>query len=809
MGTLRLYQVDYDAFDNYYIEDIETYFDSLPSTAKRESWDKLNYLKLGMNITIKLPLDQVHQIENTCNYAVIEQDGNKYYYFVISAGWVAKKTVQLVMTLDTVQTFFTRLQWSDKTQIIRETRDRITKLNGNTYLRKIDRYNEGMNPIKAQNANKATINSEIGGKWYLTYMSNPGTTQDSTGNPMFMGLLSDVPYLIYPAVSNDDITYSWNYFKNKIVYITSSSTGDNPSITISGVGTIYLGTTASSTTTFRAYALQVDDTTAPSIQARKLWYTGDTYPYSFSEGDWGSIAVPSTATITFHNIRVIAIVDKTDYYSQLTSLDKLDSLATTVINAGTLPAVYTTSYSNFDNSNNRLSKIIELPYPPLDITKQSDGTYLFDNCTFHYGYKIMQFNGSRLSSFVANDTRLQDLLYVTLTDPTGTDAPNMSLESKLYSSEFYDYAYYYDTEKLPIRLEDISTQSLNCSINITYNTTTSMNSDKQFYFSTKNATYNENQLYELYLNCPRSTEKMILNDSYADYIKNGYNYDQWNQKRNEKIATLNTIVGLGQGLFSIATPLIGGIKNWQIAATERSLNISRAESYERQSDIFKGMAGAYGKLSKGYMKENDRESLMKAQELQTGALRSGIEYADRANDQYIAAARQKRGVVSELTGMGSLVLSTGITAAQTAINTAMSIESSQMAFQNALSSKANVPVSASGNVPTDLFDNYSSNKLKRAEFTLREEDRLNLSNTFRLTGYSHPVQEKPVFNSRIYSNFVQCTPNFLNSYTEIYKVYLDDIKQRFQAGVTVKHCYNGRYDLHDEYENYETFVMEE
>lgn len=63
-----------------------------------------------MNLTIKLPLNQVKQIENTCNYAIIEQDDNTYYYFVINARWVAKKTVELTLTLDTLQTFFTKLK---------------------------------------------------------------------------------------------------------------------------------------------------------------------------------------------------------------------------------------------------------------------------------------------------------------------------------------------------------------------------------------------------------------------------------------------------------------------------------------------------------------------------------------------------------------------------------------------------------------------------------------------------------------------------------------------------------------------------
>lgn len=518
MGKLRLYQVDFEPSDNFYIEDIESYLRTLPSTAKREEWNNLNYLKLGMNLTIKLPLNQVKQIENTCNYAIIEQDGNTYYYFVVDARWIAKRTVQLILTLDTVQTFFPRLKWSDKTQIIRETQDRLVKLNTNYYLRKIDKYNEGFNPAKVQKVNETTINSAIGGKWYLVYMSNPATTQDKTSNPMFMGLLGTTSYTIYNATSGDDIRITFEL--DKIYFITDSNVGEDASISTNTGDVFKLGVKKGNATK-RVIALA----TGGTAKYREMYYTGDTYPYSFSEGDWKNYTrlVPDSAT--FHNIRAIHVVSRTAYNEGITSIDKIDALPATVINSGTLPAVKTTAYRDFDNSNSRLSKIIELPYAPVSITKNADGTYNFDGCTFNYGYNIMQVNTDRLSAIVKEDTRLQDLLYITITNPSATDKPNINLESKLYSSEFYDYAYYYDTDKQPIRLEDISTNMLNCSINIYYNTTTTMNSDKQFYFAIHNATYNEMQPYELYLNCARSTEKMIFNDNYAEYIKNGYNYD--------------------------------------------------------------------------------------------------------------------------------------------------------------------------------------------------------------------------------------------------------------------------------------------
>ena len=803
MGKLRLYQVDFEPSDNFYIEDIESYLKTLPSTAKREEWNNLNYLKLGMNLTIRLPLNQVHQIENTCNYAIIEQDNNTYYYFVVNARWVAKKTVELVLTLDTVQTFFPRLKWSDKTQIIRETQDRLVKLNTNYYLRKIDKYNEGFNPAKVQKVNETTINSAIGGKWYLVYMSNPATTQDKTGNPMFMGLLGTTSYKIANAgTGTNDITITLE--DDKIYMITDSSVGEGASITFSYdaaalTRTIKFGET-SSNKTVRAVKFG-RKYFASGYKDYKLWYTGDTYPYSFSEEtNIGGGQTP--ATVVLHNIRTIHVVPYTDYYASMTSIDKMDALPATQVNAGTFPALSTTPYRDFDNSNSRLSKIIELPYAPVSITKNADGTYNFDGCTFNYGYNIMQVNIDRLSTSVKEDTRLQDLLYITITNPTPTDKPNINLESKLYSSEFYDYAYYYDTDKQPIRLEDISTNMLNCSINIYYNTTTTMNSDKQFYFAMHNATYNEMQPYEMYLNCARSTEKMILNDSYAEYIKNGYNYDLWNQKRQEKIATTNAIIS---GIQAGVGILGGGISVASNVATALSpVRIARRSVLQADARIGGALYDALpGPREAAHPRSEDTK-------YEIENLSSALQGAQQARaDATLTRSNAQSAISNSISGIGNLVVNQGVNAINSAYNSVMSIESSQRSFTNALNSRANVPIGASGNVPTDLFDNYSSNKLTRYEYTMRADERTNLFNTFRLTGYSHPVQEKPVFNTRIYSNFVQCKPVFLNSLTEIYKVYLDDISLRFQAGITVKHNYKGKYDLYDEYENYETIVMEE
>ena len=810
MGKLRLYQVDFGPTDNFYIEDIESYLRTLPASAKRYEWNNLNYLKLGMNLTIKLPLNQVYQIENACNYAIIEQDNNKYYYFVVDAKWIAKKTVQLVLTLDTVQTFFTKLKWSDKTQIMRETQNRLVKLNSNYYLRKIDKYNEGFNPAKVEKVNQAQIKSAIADKWYLVYMSNPATTQDNTSSPMFMGLLSNISLKIANAgtgTADVEIPIDDNY----IYFITTSGLGEGGSLRIGtpGQGDVIRSELNKTNGNATSRAFAVYRTAGGIFKIRRMYYTGDTYPYSFSSGDWTTYSVPGDSTkAVIHNCRVIRKVPNTDYNRGITSLDKIDALPAVEVNAGSYPELKTTAYENFDNSNSRLSKIIELPYAPITVTKNTDGTYNFYGCTFNYGYNIMKVNISNLSAFIKEDKRIQDLLYVTINNPTATDKPNIDLESKLYSSEFYDYAYYYDTDKQPIRLEDISTNMLNCSINISYNTTATMNSDKQFYFNVVNGTYKEMQAYEMYLNCARSTEKMILNDNYAEYIKNGYNYDLWNQKHQEKLATANAVISGIQATVGIA---FGGAST--ISSVARSISTVKKAKYKTEAATNARNIAAHF-LTYNTFPIDGAGDLPIAADVESamgyyGPASKLNNANNRLNEARTEESKARSDLSENITGVGALVINNGINAINSMGNSAASIESSKRSFSNAVNSRANVPIGASGSVPTDLFDNYSSNKLTRYEFTIRPEDRTNLFNTFRLTGYAHPVQEKPVFNTRIYSNFVQCKPVFLNSSTEIYKVYLDDISLRFQAGITVKHNFKGKYDLYDEYENYETIVMEE
>ena len=90
---------------------------------------------------------------------------------------------------------------------------------------------------------------------------------------------------------------------------------------------------------------------------------------------------------------------------------------------------------------------------------------------------------------------------------------------------------------------------------------------------------------------------------------------------------------------------------------------------------------------------------------------------------------------------------------------------------------------------------------------MSEEDKNNVARVFYYLGYSHPVQEIPDFNSRVWFNFVQCDAVFNDEATCIYNKYIDDIKTRFKMGITVYHDVENQYDFDQEMENWETSIL--
>ena len=108
-----------------------------------------------------------------------------------------------------------------------------------------------------------------------------------------------------------------------------------------------------------------------------------------------------------------------------------------------------------------------------------------------------------------------------------------------------------------------------------------------------------------------------------------------------------------------------------------------------------------------------------------------------------------------------------------------------------------------GNSDLDIFKWYSDGKLHvfRREPTTRMKNLL--FTLFFRGGYACDEYSVPNLDSRYWFNFIQCVPSFDLTQVNIYQPFLDNIYERYQAGVTIFHEHDGQWTLNYEKENWE------
>ena len=119
----------------------------------------------------------------------------------------------------------------------------------------------------------------------------------------------------------------------------------------------------------------------------------------------------------------------------------------------------------------------------------------------------------------------------------------------------------------------------------------------------------------------------------------------------------------------------------------------------------------------------------------------------------------------------------------------------------------------SGAAVVDLMSYYCGNNLRHISYRAITQDAKFLGDFFHFCGYNHPVMEKPKLTTRYWFNFIQCTPVFKEEGQTVYNDYVDDVKSRYEAGVTVYHYHagigdQGGWDWKQEYQNWDSWMLE-
>lgn len=147
------------------------------------------------------------------------------------------------------------------------------------------------------------------------------------------------------------------------------------------------------------------------------------------------------------------------------------------------------------------------------------------------------------------------------------------------------------------------------------------------------------------------------------------------------------------------------------------------------------------------------------------------------------------------------------TAITSLVNAISNTYTQEQTFANKLEQYKQQSTSVSNASAIDLLNWYNGNKLHKLIYKPTEQMQDALYDLFFYCGYAVNNRAVPDTTSRYWFNYIQCEPDFKPSTADTYNKFLDDIKARYSAGVTVYHNNNG-WDWEQQYENWENFLLD-
>ena len=113
--------------------------------------------------------------------------------------------------------------------------------------------------------------------------------------------------------------------------------------------------------------------------------------------------------------------------------------------------------------------------------------------------------------------------------------------------------------------------------------------------------------------------------------------------------------------------------------------------------------------------------------------------------------------------------------------------------------------SVQGSEDIDILTAFSGNKPKLVYYELSDVMKNAMWDLFHYCGYATHEQKIPATNTRIYFNFIQAEI-VLKDFTFNNEI-ANEIVKKWSEGVTFMHIYNSTYDFNQEYENFESILL--
>ena len=704
-ANVKLYNVGFNKDQNAIIDSIESYL----STLTPAYMEDVNYIKIALDLAITLKIGQYMTTRPTFNYVrVLMSDNTRPFYFYLSepVQWISKESARLVISLDTLNTFNDLIVFTNKTNIIRQHKDRFNRNSYNplapipTATRIIDKMEEIPGLIK-YNTSSEIISGEDNIKWYLIY-ANDNSNENA-------------PVSCYVAPS-ESVTFYGEHGTYGPAFFNTGTTGDI--YLIRENRTLTIKTTTDQTITLRTTNNQTYyiSTVADGTYFNVIGKGNSTQSYGCKE-----IGFSSTTHLCYYNrARASELLNLSA--TAFIAVCKNSLASHTMLSSG---GYVLSSIKDVNRTYTTLIKIIECPYEPFTLVTNNDGFTLPDGFQASQTIElsdspILLLKLDNLEKDFVSTLNGYTLSEYTCTLPAVGDRINTNknsiYESKLYHSDFYSLIFSYDSFTKEKPLENIVPSGAAAPyFTINYKQANTITSNLGFKMTIANGTQKSTEQYEKFLICKRNNEYPIYNSSYLNYIRNGYNYDLKAKNMQIERNAFNTALGLGAGIASmLASGATGGVS--------AALGISL--------------------------------------------------------------------ITSSITSISNLVYNN--------INANESLERKIQETKNTTNS-----VAASDDL--NLLNWYSDNKLFVSKYSISDQQKSNVFDLFFKTGYLCNEAGIPNTTSRNRFNYVQCKADFSTKGNPEWQTYIEDVKRRFEIGVTYFHTYN---DFNQVYENWETWLLQ-
>ena len=534
--NIKLYKTDLRPELNEVFDDITLF---LADLQPKHQWANVKYTKPELDIMIKLPLDGTYNHLGQFDYCDLfdEQANKHYYYYILNTNWKAKQTLQLQLSMDTLNTFWQDIKATlgPNTHVTRRYFDRWKKVGTMAYPL-IDKHPEEISaPPMVQIAKPRAIGTSD--FWTLVYMTDYAPDDSDlaqqvklAGNPVSCYAVPNTAKLIKPGqgalrVSPGDLA------DGTVFVVDYKHSGSSNPVRLHWEG-LYLNTMK----TWNHTLSHDDDYVIVVVNNRAGAHMLNMYGYGTS-----GRFTQNFPYIDIYNANAIYIqpsgTNKDTPYSDLKWDNPID------FGNELMPFSF---WFESNKTNSRLIKIIELPYAPFEVVYEDGNKMVIPNgwtVSVDGLLKLIDDNIDLKSSVASfNNLAPEPFVIADVVNEAGIQkkANPEEYETKLWNSSYYSLKYVYDTQVKPIKLEEFEHLAVpNYSLNINFYPSTGMDNSMGFEFK---STEQLDTDFGDWLISNRTTEVPYYTNEYLNYLRYGKAVDERN--RNYSIAS-TAIGGLG------------------------------------------------------------------------------------------------------------------------------------------------------------------------------------------------------------------------------------------------------------------------